>query len=195
MVNYLGPTIDSKILDPACGHGGFLLETKEILWSKIESKEQRIKSISNLFGIDKDLFLAKISKLYLEILSNGKANIFCEDSLDPKSYRAPAKRLIKNNTFDYIFTNPPFGVKIPINDNIILENYQLGHVWKNIDNKWEMQKKLVKQQAPQVLFIERCVQLLKEGGKLGIVLPEGIFGNLTDRYIWDFFHFGFSFFY
>ncbi len=186
MVNYLGPTIDSKILDPACGHGGFLLETKEILWSKIESKEQRIKSISNLFGIDKDLFLAKISKLYLEILSNGKANIFCEDSLDPKSYRVPAKRLIKNNTFDYIFTNPPFGVKIPINDNVILENYQLGHVWKNIDNKWEMQKKLVKQQAPQVLFIERCVQLLKEGGKLGIVLPEGIFGNLTDRYIWDY---------
>jgi len=48
-----------------------------------------------------------------------------------------------------------------------------------------MQKKLVKQQAPQVLFIERCVQLLKEGGKLGIVLPEGIFGNPTDRYIWD----------
>jgi len=186
MVNYLGPTIDSKILDPACGHGGFLLETKEILWSKIESKEQRIKSISNLFGIDKDLFLAKISKLYLEILSNGKANIFCEDSLDPKSYRVPAKRLIKNNTFDYIFTNPPFGVKIPINDNVILENYQLGHVWKNIDNKWEMQKKLVKQQSPQVLFIERCVQLLKEGGKLGIVLPEGIFGNLTDRYIWDY---------
>ncbi|TKJ23575.1 MAG: hypothetical protein CEE43_02630 [Promethearchaeota archaeon Loki_b32] len=186
MVNYLGANIDSKILDPACGHGGFLLETKEMLWSKIESKEQRIKSISNLFGIDKDLFLAKISKLYLEILSNGKANIFCEDSLDPKSYRAPAKRLIKNNTFDYIFTNPPFGVKIPINDNVILENYQLGHVWKNIDNKWEMQKKLVKQQAPQVLFIERCVQLLKEGGKLGIVLPEGIFGNPTDRYIWDF---------
>ncbi|MCK4481414.1 MAG: N-6 DNA methylase, partial [Candidatus Lokiarchaeota archaeon] len=157
-----------------------------MLWSKIESKEQRIKSISNLFGIDKDLFLAKISKLYLEILSNGKANIFCEDSLDPKSYRVPAKRLIKNNTFDYIFTNPPFGVKIPINDNVILENYQLGHVWKNIDDKWEMQKKLVKQQAPQVLFIERCVQLLKEGGKLGIVLPEGIFGNLTDRYIWDY---------
>ena len=186
MVNYLGPNIDSKILDPACGHGGFLLETKEILWSKIESKEQRNKSISNLYGVDKDLFLAKISKLYLEILSNGKANIFCEDSLDPNSYRAPAKKLIKNNTFDYVFTNPPFGVKIPINDNVILENYQLGHVWKNIDNKWEMQKKLVKQQAPQVLFIERCVQLLKEGGKLGIVLPEGIFGNPTDRYIWEY---------
>ncbi|UCC20650.1 MAG: N-6 DNA methylase [Promethearchaeota archaeon] len=186
IVNYLGPTINSKILDPACGHGGFLLETKEVLWSKIESDQKRIESISNLFGIDKDLFLAKISKLYLEILSNGKSNIFCEDSLDPHSYRTKAKKLIQNNTFDYILTNPPFGVKIPINDEKILINYQLGHVWKNQAERWEIQNRLVKQQAPQVLFIERCVQLLKNGGKLGIVLPEGIFGNPTDRYIWQY---------
>jgi len=186
MVNYLDPDSNSKILDPACGHGGFLLETKEMVWSKIESRTERIKSISNLFGIDKDLFLAKISKLYLEILSNGNSNIFCEDSLDPKSYRAPSKELIKNNAFDYIFTNPPFGAKIPITDKNILKDYQLAHVWKNINNKWEIQNKLVKQQSPQVLFIERCVQLLKNRGKLGIVLPEGIFGNLTDRYIWEY---------
>jgi type I restriction enzyme M protein len=186
MVNYLDPDVNSKILDPACGHGGFLLETKEVFWSKTKSENKRIESIFNLFGIDKDLFLTKISKLYLEILSNGKSNIFCEDSLDPKSYRAPAKKLIKNNTFDFIFTNPPFGVKIPINDKEILKNYQLGHTWKNVHDKWNMQNKLVKQQAPQVLFIERCVQLLKDGGELAIVLPEGIFGNPTDRYIWEY---------
>jgi len=187
MVRYLEPEIDSKILDPACGHGGFLLETKDLIWSKIESKEERIKSISNLYGIDKDLFLAKISKLYLEILSNGNSNIFCEDSLNPKSYRSPAKELIKNNSFHYIFTNPPFGAKIPISNKNILKDYQLAHNWKNINNnEWKIQNKLVKQQPPQVLFIERCVQLLKNGGKLGIVLPEGIFGNVTDRYIWEY---------
>ena len=186
MVNYLNPNTDSKILDPACGHGGFLLETKNLLWTKIKSKENRIKSISNLFGIDKDLFLAKISKLYLEILSNGNSNIFCEDSLDPESYRSPAKELIKNDNFDYILTNPPFGAKIPISDNRILKNYELAHVWKNFNSNWEVQDKLVKYQSPQILFIERCVQLLKNGGKLGIVLPEGIFGNVTDRYIWEY---------
>ena len=186
MVHYLDPTVDSKILDPACGHGGFLLETKELLWSKITSEDNRINSISNFFGIDKDLFLAKISKLYLEILSNGKSNIFCEDSLDPKSYGTQAKKVIKDNAFDYIFTNPPFGVKIPINDKEILKDYKLGHIWKNIGDEWKMQEKLVKQQPPQVLFIERCIQLLKDGGKLGIVLPEGIFGNPTDRYIWEY---------
>ncbi len=186
MVHYLDPTVDAKLLDPGCGHGGFLLEVKELLWSKISSEEKRINSISNLFGIDKDLFLAKISKLYLEILSNGKSNIFCEDSLDPKSYGTQAKEVIKDNFFDYIFTNPPFGVKIPINDKEILKDYKLGHIWKNIGDEWKMQEKLVKQQPPQVLFIERCIQFLKDGGKLGIVLPEGIFGNPTDRYIWEY---------
>ncbi|GAH61469.1 unnamed protein product, partial [marine sediment metagenome] len=35
-----------------------------------------------------------------------------------------------------------------------------------------------------ILFIERCVQLLRDRGKLGIVLPEGLFGNPSNRYIW-----------
>ncbi|GAG96269.1 unnamed protein product, partial [marine sediment metagenome] len=177
---------DSKILDPACGHGGFLFETKDLLWSKIDNEQKKVKIISNLHGIDKDLFLARICKLYLEILSSGKSNVFCEDSLDPINYRDQAKKIIKNNYFDSILTNPPFGAKIPINNKELLNEYEFGHIWKNIDGNWQKQEKIVKQQPPQILFIERCVQLLKNGGKLGIVLPEGIFGNPSDRYIWDF---------
>ena len=186
MVNYLDPDEDSKVLDPACGHGGFLLETKELLWSKISNEQKKVKIISNLHGIDKDLFLARICKLYLEILSSGKSNVFCEDSLDFISYRDQAKKIIKNNSFDSILTNPPFGAKIPINNKQLLNEYEFGHIWKNIDGNWQKREKIVKQQPPQILFIERCVQLLKDGGKLGIVLPEGIFGNPSDRYIWDF---------
>ena len=183
---------DLKILDPACGHGGFLLEAKSLLWNKIDKQniqndKSKVEIISNLYGMDKDIFLTKIAKLYLEILSGGKSNIICEDSLDHISYRSQAKKLIKNNKFDYIFTNPPFGAKIPIDNNDTLELYELGHTWKSIgDSKWEMQSKLAKRQPPQILFIERCVQLLTDGGKLGIVLPEGIFGNPSDRYIWEY---------
>jgi type I restriction enzyme M protein len=194
MVNYLNPKIDSKILDPACGHGGFLLEAKELIWSKIERKftdpskvkEKQEKAISNLYGIDKDLFLVKICKLYLDILSKGESNIYCEDSLDPKSYKSNAKTVIKNNSFDIIMTNPPFGAKIPIDNKDILKNYNLGYKWKFRNGKWISLKELRKQQPPQILFIERCIQLLKEGGKLGIVLPEGLFGNPSDRYIWEY---------
>ncbi len=186
MVKYLDPNVNSKILDPACGHGGFLLETKEFIWSKLTNKKKKIDVISNLYGIDKDLFLARICKLYLEILSGGKSLVFCEDSLDFKNYRNQAKQVIKNGFFDVILTNPPFGAKIPINTKDLLNKYEFGHVWKNINGKWERLNKLFRQQPPQILFIERCVQLLKDGGKLGIVLPEGIFGNPSDRYIWEY---------
>ncbi|MHA1438838.1 MAG: N-6 DNA methylase [Promethearchaeota archaeon] len=187
MVNYLDPEEDAKILDPACGHGGFLLETKDLLLSKIKDEKKKIDVIANLHGIDKDLFLAKICKLYLEILSGGKSKIFCEDSLDPQHYRTQAKKYVKNNSFDFIFTNPPFGAKIPINNEKILMNYKLGHIWKNLNNnQWKMLDKTSKQQPPQILFIERCVQLLKDGGKMGIILPEGIFGNPSLRYIWKY---------
>jgi len=196
MVNYLDPEIDANVFDPACGHGGFLLEVKELIWSKIElnfkiqeesSKNKKVEIISNLYGIDKDSFLAKICNLYLGILSGGTPNIYCEDSLDSFNYRLVARNSIIDNKFDYIFTNPPFGAKIPIDDKRVLGTYLLGHIWKNFgDDNWEIQDTLVKKQPPQVLFIERCVQLLKDGGKLGIVLPEGIFGNPSDRYIWQY---------
>ena len=122
----------------------------------------------------------------MEILSGGKSNVYCEDSLDFRNYRDQAKSAIKDNKFDYVLTNPPFGAKIPINNKDLLNEYEFGHVWKNINGNWERLDKIVKQQPPQILFIERCIQLLKDGGKLGIVLPEGIFGNPSDRYIWEY---------
>lgn len=195
MVNYLNPDIKDRVLDPACGHGGFLLETKDLLWSKIEKKfkenektceDKKFEVVSNLYGIDKDSFLVNLCKLYLAILTGGISNIFCEDSLDAKNYQTQTKEIIKNDSFNYIITNPPFGSKIPIDEKSILSDYQLGHIWKNTGSKWRMEKRIAKQQPPQILFIERCIQLLKDGGKLGIVLPEGLFGNPTDRYIWDY---------
>ena len=196
MVNYLNPNIGDKIIDPACGHGGFLLEVIDHIWNKIskitslsdeEKIDKKFSIISDLYGIDKDLTLSKISKIYIEILTRGKCNIFCEDSLDPNSYRIEVKKKIKDKKFDYVLTNPPFGAKIPIDDTKILENYKLGYHWKFINAEiWKRQDKILKKQPPQILFIERCIQLLREGGKMGIVLPEGIFGNPSDRYIWHF---------
>ncbi len=190
MVNYLNPEVEAKVMDPACGHGGFLLEVKDLLLSKLNFKGKSLKDsdiVSNLFGMDKDSFLVKICRLYLEILSGKKANIFCEDSLDPKSYRIDSKSMVRNDQFDYIFTNPPFGARIPIDKKETLKNYAFGYVWKNLDTThWKQEDKLLKKQSPQILFIERCIQLLRDGGKLGIILPEGIFGNPSDRYIWEY---------
>ena len=185
MVNFLNPKIGSKIIDPACGHGGFLLELRDLLQIK-RGINEKVKIVNNLYGMDKDSFLVKICKLYLEILSGEKAKIYCEDSLDPKCYSLESSKEVKDDYYDYVLTNPPFGARIPIDNKELLSKYQLGHLWRNFEGQWKIQSKLVKKQAPQILFIERCVDLLRNGGKMGIILPEGIFGNPSDRYIWEF---------
>jgi type I restriction enzyme M protein len=80
--------------------------------------------------------------------------------------------------FDVIVTNPPFGSKIPIKGEDILCQYELARIWKhNKENDtWEMTHKYQSSVPPEILFLERCIQLLKPGGRIGIVLPDSVLG-------------------
>ena len=79
--------------------------------------------------------------------------------------------------FDVIVTNPPFGAKIPIKDQQILEQFEIGYIWNKDDNgNWFKTDRLQSSVAPEQLFIERIIQLLKEGGRTAIVLPDSILG-------------------
>jgi len=81
---------------------------------------------------------------------------------------------------DLLFTNPPFGSKIPITDTAILEQFELGHIWSYDAKKdrWNKTDAVHKSQPPEILFIERCVKFLKPGsGRMAIVLPDGILGS------------------
>jgi type I restriction enzyme M protein len=79
--------------------------------------------------------------------------------------------------FDYLFTNPPFGSKIPVTDPVVLATYDLGHSWERKSGVWQRGKPL-KQVPPEILFIEACHNFLKPGtGLMAIVLPDGILGN------------------
>ena len=186
MIDILDPNPGERFIDPACGTGGFL-----VVGLTQQSKKDNYDSIrgplkSNLFfGIDKDQFLAKITQLYLAILGLKKNVIFCENSLNPpKNWNSEAFKTITLNSFDIVCTNPPFGAKIPIKSKTILQNYHLGYKWKKSSNgSWTETETLQDKQPPQILFIERCLDLLKPGGRMGIILPDGVFGNPSDRYI------------
>lgn len=177
-VNILDPKPGERVIDPACGSGGFLVE--------VVSRLKRKEDIRNIYGIDKEIDLVKICKAYMAIVGNGHLNIFCADSLYPQSWPEKMKNEIRDESFDIVLTNPPFGSKIFIHDKNILKNFKLGHEWTKIDsNRWEITHS-ISNQVPQILFIERCLQLLKPGGRMAIVLPDGVFGNPSDRYVWEF---------
>jgi len=180
MIDILQPKANEKIIDPACGSGGFIAH---ILKHFIRNKEYQ----HHIYGIDKDLFLSRLAKIYLTLLGENEYHIFCENSLEvPKTWNDETQKYIELETFDCILTNPPFGAKIPVVGNDLLRQYELGFYWNNGGETWNLTKNIRDKQPPQTLFIERIIQLLKDGGRAGIVLPEGIFGNPSDRYIWEF---------
>ncbi|MEM5777421.1 MAG: N-6 DNA methylase [Candidatus Aenigmatarchaeota archaeon] len=198
MINILDPGKEDFIIDPACGSGGFLIEALRYVWKKIDMNgeelgwntnyiiEDKIKFASNrIFGIEKDSFLAKVAKAYMAIIGDGSSGIFCEDSLEkPENWNSNTKVKIKLGEFSILFTNPPFGSKIPVSGEDKLKQYDLAHDWifDEKEGKWKMGK-LKDKESPQILFIERCLQLLKDGGKMAIILPDGIFGNESLAYI------------
>lgn len=199
VVEILDPDTDDYIIDPACGSGGFLIVALEYVWSKLEGEakkkgwsgellavKKRELASKYIAGIDKDSFLAKVTKSYMAIIGDGRGGIFCENTLTPLSeWNQKSRQKIDLEGFDILVTNPPFGAKIPVRGDRILEQYNLGFKWKydKKDKTWERMNKLQDKQPPQILFIERCLQLLKPGGRMGIVLPDGILGNVTDGYV------------
>lgn len=198
MVDILDPNDEDMIIDPACGSGGFLIEALRHVWKKLEvegekynwnksnlQEEKMEVALNKIRGIDKDYFLSKVAKAYMAIIGDGKGGIFNEDSLEnPENWGTITKTKIHLGDFYVLLTNPPFGSKIPVRGEEKLKQFELGHKWKLNKKNGEWEKgKLKDNEAPQILFIERCLQLLKDGGRMAIVLPDGIYGNNQLGYI------------
>ena len=179
MVEVVAPNLHESVLDPACGTGGFLLEAH----SYRERNSAGRKGRGALIGIDKDHDLFRLSSALLQIACGRAAQVFNYDSLSPGSWR---DEVGIQQEFDVVLTNPPFGVRIGVRDQGVLSSFALGHLWvEDGPNRRVETRATLGSQDPQVLFIELCVRKLKPGGRLGIVLPEGIFGNRRDSYIWE----------
>ncbi|MGI8549844.1 MAG: HsdM family class I SAM-dependent methyltransferase, partial [Dehalococcoidia bacterium] len=193
------PRVTDMVLDPACGSGGFLVEALRGLWAAVdeqaseldwpnserEAEKQRV-AIRQLRGIDKDEFLSKVAKAYMALLGDGRGGIFCENSLVSFSeWSVRTRQEVAAGEFDAIMTNPPFGQKLRVTEDSVLSQYALARKWGKIRNSpyFEQTDRIADGQTPQILFIERCVDLLKDGGRLGIVLPESMLCNPSHRYI------------
>ncbi len=199
VIDILDPQPGQMIMDPACGSGGFLIMALEHVWRQLEAdapkmgwnalqldRKKRDIASKCFRGLDKDSFLAKVTKAYMAIIGDGRGGVFCENSLlPPAEWSAGAQDKIKLGKFDIILTNPPFGAKIPIKGASVLSQYELGHKWTKEKTTGELTKTaaLHEDQPPQVLFLERCLQLLKPGGRLGIVLPESAVSNPSYRHL------------
>lgn len=203
MVEMMNPTENDRVLDPACGSGGFLVMVLDHVRKQIAAElypdldgpllvekfnaievNERVREYAerSIFGFDFDPDLKKAARMNMVMAGDGHANIFHVNSLAYPNWEHPAeiekiqsaigKSLSEMNDienrygndarekFDIIFTNPPFGAKVKVEQEIA--------------NQYFLSKY---SDAPEVLFIEACYNFLKPGGKVAIVLPDGILGN------------------
>ncbi|MEW5773210.1 MAG: N-6 DNA methylase [Thermodesulfobacteriota bacterium] len=198
-VAMLDPEENQLILDPACGTGGFLIAAMNCVIEKIRNREierwgrdvlraeqtirDRIAKFASLFivGIDFNPNLVKASKMNMVMNNDGAGGLYQSNSLESTAqWDAGLRARNLMGQVDIIFTNPPFGSKIPVDEPTILEGYDLGHTW-NYDkpsDSWVMTDSIQKSQPPEILFIERCVRFVKPGtGRVAMVLPDGILGS------------------
>jgi site-specific DNA-methyltransferase (adenine-specific) len=132
---------NKTFLDPCCGGGNFIMQALEMGFKP-----------ENIYGFDTDQNAVEITKKrFFEKTKLENSNIICGDFLE-----------LANKTkekFDYIFTNPPWGKKLPKEQKKCLALiYKTG---KSTDTS--------------SLFFFACLNLLKKDGKLGFLLPEAFF--------------------
>lgn len=206
MVEMLAPTDTERVIDPACGTGGFLRAILGYLIRKYREEagtnadtesttvfvdyQKRLKNFAKtyLFGADFDPSLVRASQMNVVMACNQMANIFHMNSLEFPEGNLTGVEFMKKRgkigSMDVVMTNPPFGSDIPVTDPNILKQYELAYRWERTEGggfrKTESRQGSV---APEILFIERCLQWLRPGGRMGIVLPDGILGNPGDEYI------------
>ncbi len=192
------------IIDPACGSGTFLLHAMPTVTKAIKDREKELVSdfeaqqfynarMSNdmpnywaenfIYGFDPKFIMAITAKVNMVLHGDGSAHIFKYDAFAPFSKYSDPKlransestRTVKKEkysydtceTFDVILSNPPFGVTLSRETAVYLS--------KTFS--------LPDSNSSEALFIERCFQLLKPGGRMGLVLPESIFNSADNMNI------------
>lgn len=212
-VKMLNPKKDEKMIDTAAGSCGFPVHTIFHVWKSIltekgipqshlfttEKKPPECEDYvkENVFAIDFDTKAVRVARTLNLIAGDGRTNVMHLNTLDYERWDdftkdeewediyhdgwkgLRAMRATKNQNrdfkFDILMANPPFAGDIK--ESRIITKYELG---KNSKGKYQSKV------GRDILFIERNLSFLKDGGRMAIVLPQGRFNNASDKYIRDF---------
>jgi len=189
-----------RVGDPACGSGGFLVTAM---------REVR-KYVNRLVGLTDDGKEKLLSGIFAEgfvgadnspgMVIMARINMILHGDPEARVYRVPnalTTPALKPESFDLILTNPPFkGGGVTVGDQPDLLEYfrsdvtadgqcRMGSAGLSLGaspdgrGRW----RALRSQDPAILFLDRCLQLLKPGGRLVMVLPDGILSNSGERYV------------
>lgn len=183
------------VLDPSCGSGGFLLQTLQYMQEKSKKLDGEYNqkrfwhsfAEKNLYGIEISGGISQTAKMNMIIHDDGHTNVITADGLDSFENFIKKNNKFQKNTFNFIFTNPPFGSSIPASkpyfEDFSFAKSEVHFIDKIIDKK---SPKDLSAQKSEILFLERYFEFLKEGGIVACVLPDGILTNSSLQNVRDY---------
>ncbi len=177
MVNFLKPQFNETVLDPACGTGGFLRQVISFVRSNNKEKDIQYYIKNCVFGTEINPTIARVANLRFIFEGSDAMNVDCCNALSDLKTGSVSK-ILTRDAYDLILTNPPFGSQGKITDKKTLSSFNLGYKWCG-----KKPQTLQNGQTPDILFIERCIDLLKPNGRMGIVLPDGDLENPSLEYV------------
>lgn len=184
VVQMVAPQHGERVVDPACGSGGFLMHAHQFVMER--TPEDKKHTPPPIYGYDLDPKTTRVSKAMSLFIGGDPKNIVRLNSLvTPSAGEALFKinsdddimtiedversRGNADGSFDVVITNPPFAGEVT--GASLLAPYDLARSEKRNER--------------DVLFIERCVKLLRPNGRLAIVLPSGRTGSKQNAYVRD----------
>lgn len=193
---------NDRVLDTSCGSGGFLLHALDKVrkaardFHEIKEWEKETQECHeqwhdfaeyNLYGIEINEQISRTAKMNMIIHDDGHTNVVSSDGLIcPADLRLKTNNDgFKENSFNYIITNPPFGSTVKQTEKAYLHQYKLAIKdvdWLNPNSKASERPS----QSTEVLFIEQAEKYLVEGGYLAIVVPDGVLTNSSMQYVRDY---------
>jgi type I restriction enzyme M protein len=162
IVRVMQPNVRELIIDPFCGSGHFLTSAIDYV-RRMHAKADKLFhefAFTRLHGIEKSDRMVRIAMTDMRLHGDGHSNIRCSDSLLPFSNYPDLYR----ETFDLVMTNPPFGIDLPRDSLTQLGPFELATVCGSTVSL-------------EIVALERCLQLLRHGGRLAIVLPDSVLSN------------------
>jgi type I restriction enzyme M protein len=162
MIQAVSPLVGERILDPFCGSGHFLSKAISCAKEQSGASENDVRDWVRLkvHGIEKSERMVRIARTDQLLHGDFDVSIHRQDSLVPFSNFAT----LQPGAFDVVLTNPPFGSLLGIDSLHNVGPFELARPSGTT--------------PVDVLGLERSVQFLRAGGRLAIVLPEGVFSNL-----------------